>query len=222
MDERVRISLWLVGGGGLGALLGGAFGALTGALYWNSGRSAGTRFGHAVADSFARAAGREPSRLRRGAIVGAADGVLFLGALGILAGGLGAAGPSGGSVRWLASVMLTGLLLVIGGVFFGLLAYALVRNGTWAVVAMFAGGVLGAVGSIGLLGPDYFLLGVLPGLFAGLLFSFRVRRWAPTFRPPWLGARAPRSRPDADTDITGPPRRSEGPDSIRKAEPEEE
>ena len=79
MDERVRISLWVVSGGGLGAILGGAFGGLTGALYAQSGRVAGTGLGRRVADALAGAGERQASAVQHGAITGAADGFLFLG-----------------------------------------------------------------------------------------------------------------------------------------------
>src|SRR5262245_23579821 len=100
MDERLRISLWMVSGGGFGAVLGGVFGGLAGALYAQSGGAAGTGFGRRVADAFARAAGRGLSPVRQAAITGAADGFVFLGIVGTLAGVLmatvGRADP-----RWL-------------------------------------------------------------------------------------------------------------------------
>jgi hypothetical protein len=171
MDDRLRISLWMVGGAGLGGVLGGVFGAVTGWLYWKSGRAAGTRFGLAVAESFARAADGEMSHAGRGAIAGAADGILFLGSLGTLSGLLLAVSRRG-ETPFLVPAVLTGLVLLGGALFFGVLAYGMVRNGVRAVIGVFAGGVLGSVGAIVWLGTDYFLLGVLPGLVAGLLLSF--------------------------------------------------
>jgi hypothetical protein len=186
MDERLRISLWVVSGGGLGAVLGGAFGALTGVLYAQHGGSAGTRFGRSVADAFARAAEREPTPVGQAAITGAADGVLFLGILGTLAGAsvaiLGNVHP-----RWLGVAALASSALVGAAAFFGVFAYAMARNGVWAVVYVFAGGLFGSSVAGVLLGADRCLLGSVPGLIAGLTVGFLTRRDAPTSRPPRAG-----------------------------------
>jgi hypothetical protein len=204
MDERLRISLWIVSGGGLGAVLGGGFGALTGALYAQHGGSAGTRFGRGVADAFARAAEEEPSSVRQAAIIGAADGVLFLGIVGTLT-GAGVAILGNANLRWLVVVALGSASLVGGAAFFGVLAYAMARNGVWAVVYVFAGGLLGSSIAGVLLGADRCLLGTLPGLVLGLALGFVIRRYAPIFRPPRIGESASRLRSDGETDIMGKP-----------------
>jgi hypothetical protein len=186
MDERLRISLWIVSGGGLGAVLGGAFGALTGALYSQHGGSAGTRFGRTVADAFARVAEEELSPVRQAAITGAADGVLFLGIVGTLA-GAGVAIVGNVSLRWLGIAALACASLVGAAAFFGVFAYAMTRNGVWAVVYVFAGGLFGSSVAGVLLGADRCLLGTVPGLVVGLALAFAARRVAPTFRPPRAG-----------------------------------
>ena len=183
MDERLRISVWLVSGGGLGAVLGGAFGALTGALYAQHGGSAGTRFGRGVADAFARAAEEEPSAVRRAAITGAADGVLFLGIIGTLT-GVGVAIIGHAPLRWLGAAALGSAFLVGAAAFFGILAYVMAHNGVRAVVYVFAGGLFGSSVARVLLGADRCLLGTIPGLVLGLALGFVARRDAPTFRPP--------------------------------------
>jgi hypothetical protein len=214
MDERLRISLWVVCGGGLGAVLGGAFGGLTGALFAQSGRVAGTGFGRRVADAFARAGEREPSPLRQGIITGATDGVLFLGILGIVAGALlGASGRAANEL--LVPAVLGSSLLVCGAAFFGVLAYAMTRGG-WTFGSVLAGGLLGSFVAAVLLGADRLILGVAPGLLAGLVLSFVTRRYAPAFHPPRIGEAAPRRRSDTSTDITRPD------DSVRKSDPFEE
>ena len=222
MDERLRLCLWMVSGGGLGAVLGGAFGALTGALYAQSGGAAGTGFGRRVADAFARTAEKEVSPVRRAAITGAADGFLFLGIVGMLAGVL-AATVGHADPRWLGMAALGSALLVGTAAFFGVLAYGMARNGVWAVIWVFAGGLLGSFLAGILLGADRCLLGTIPGLLAGLICSFVRGTYAPTFRSPKIGKPVPRLRSDAQTDITGPPHRHSDGDAFRKpgSSPEE-
>jgi hypothetical protein len=125
MDDWVRPFLWTLAGGGFFALLGGAFGALTGALAWASGRAGGTALGLAVARAFDRAAGGELSRVGKGALAGAADGLVFLGVAGTL---LGFVCARSGRGAWdsLVPAMLAGLRLAGGAVCFGGLAYFLV------------------------------------------------------------------------------------------------
>src|SRR4051794_17999579 len=86
MDERVRLFAWIAGSGGFFGLLGAGFGAVTGLVYWRSGRAAGTAVGLRVARAFERVEGQELSRSSRGAIVGAVDGFLFMAVLGVLLG----------------------------------------------------------------------------------------------------------------------------------------
>ncbi|HEY7428953.1 MAG TPA: hypothetical protein VH682_32280 [Gemmataceae bacterium] len=218
MDERLGISLWMVSGGGLGTVLGGVFGGLAGALYAQSGGAAGTGFGRRVADAFARAEGRGLSPVRQAAICGAADGVLFLGLLGVLAGTL--LGLSGRPVGELLLPAGVGSVVLVGGaVFFGVLAYGMARNGVWAVLYVFAGGLLGSFAAGILLGADNCLLGAIPGLFAGLALSLVGGRYAPTFRSPRVGKAVPRLHSNTETDITGPPHRHPDPDAFRKSAP---
>ena len=218
MDERLRICLWMISGGGLGAVLGGAFGALTGALYAQSGGAAGTGFGRRVADAFVRTAEEEVSPLRRAALTGAADGFLFLGIVGTVAGVLiatvGHADP-----RWLGSVALGSALLVGTAAFFGVLAYGMARNGVWAVLWVFVGGLFGSLLAGILLGADHCLVGTIPGLLTGLIFSFVRGLYAPTFRSPRLGKPTSRLRSDAETDITGRPHRRSEDGTFRKPDP---
>jgi hypothetical protein len=221
MDERLRISLWMVSGGGLGCVLGGVFGGLAGALYAQSGGAAGTRFGRRVADAFARAEGRRLSPIRQAAIIGAADGVFFLGIFGVVAGAL--LGVNGGPAgELLLSAGVGSVILVGGAAFFGVLAYGMARNGVWAVLYIFAGGLLGSFLAGILLGADNCLLGTIPGLFTGLMLSLVGGRYAPTFRSPRVEKAVPRLRSNDETDIIGPPRRRPDADAFRKPDAAEE
>jgi hypothetical protein len=221
MDERLRIFLWMVSGGGLGAVLGGAFGGLTGVLYAQSGGAAGTALGRRVADAFARAGERELSPVRRAAIVGTADGFLFLGVVGIVAGVLvatvGHADP-----RWLGTAALGSTLLVGSAAFFGVLAYGITRCGVWAVMYASAGGLFGAILASFAMGVDNCLFGAIPGLFAGLMLALVGGRYAPTFRSPRVGKAVPRLRSNIETDITDSPQRRPDVDAFRKPDPSEE
>ncbi len=222
MDERLRISLWIVCGGGLGTVLGGAFGALAGALYAQHGGSAGTRFGRSVADAFARNAEEEPSLVRQAAITGAADGVLFLGIVGTLA-GAGVAILSNAHPRWLGVAALSSALLVGGAALFGTMAYALSRQTALENEGILVGSVLGAVLAVKLLGSDYFPVGFVFGLYVGnWLAGMLRRRYAPKFSPPQAGKVVSHPPTDAGTDITGTPPSRQDNDSIRKPGPSEE
>lgn len=221
MDERLYICLGMVSGCALGSVLGGVFGGLASALYAQSGGSAGTGFGRRVADAFARAEERELSPVRQAAISGAADGILFLGLLGVVVGALlGMSGRPAGEL--LLSAGVGSAVLVGGAAFFGVLAYSMARNGVWAVLYVFAGGLLGSFVAGILLGADNCLLGTIPGLLAGQTLSLVGGRYAPTFRSPHVGKAVPRRRSNTKTDITGPLHRHPGADAFRKPDPSKE
>jgi hypothetical protein len=162
VDERVRTFLVVAGCGGFLGLLGALFGAITGALYWRSGKASGTAWGLRVADAFARAAQRQLEPGVRGALVGAVDGFLFLGLVGTAAGAVLA---SLGLVRAevLGPLAVGALLLTAAAVAFGTLAYGFARAGVWAVPAVFAGGVTGAVVGAWLSGWAGLLFGCVAG-----------------------------------------------------------
>jgi hypothetical protein len=166
MDERTRLFLWVLLGGGFFGLLGAAFGGLTGALTWKSGRAAGTALGLAVARAFARAAEKELSPPRKGALVGATDGLAFLGVVGA---GLGFFAGARHPAEWesLSPAMTAGALLAVGAAGFGLFAYAVIAGGGRAVAGLFVGGFLGAFLGHGLAGLGGLVAGSLGGAVAG-------------------------------------------------------
>lgn len=201
MDERLRICLWMVSGGCLGLGLGSAFGALSGAMFARDGRVAGTRLARRMAEIFLETAEYESPSLARAALIGAADGVLFLGSLGLVAGLL--LGASGRAADELLPPLLAASVLLFGGAtFFGLLAYAMSRS-VWTVCNVIAGGLLGSFVAALTAGADHLLLGTVPGLILGLLVSIAARRYTPAFRPPRVAKPLPRPRSVAD--ITGSP-----------------
>jgi hypothetical protein len=174
MDERVRAFGWVLASGGFFGLLGGAFGALVGHLTWRSGRAAGGAAGLGAAAALARAAGRELPPGRRAALVGAVDGLLFLGALGIAFALLAAAHGRAGWAVFRAPAWAA-LLLAGGAALFGLLAFGLVRAGVFALAGVFAGGLLGAAAGALVARGDGLVLGSLAGVAAGTLLGLAAR-----------------------------------------------
>jgi hypothetical protein len=166
MDEPTRLFLWVLAAGGFGAVLGAGFGALTGALSWAKGNATGTAVGLGVARAFDRAAGGEMSPARKGALVGGADGLVFLGVLGTAVGYLLAARgrPAWATFR---PAMTAALLLTGGAALFGLLGYGLLSAGVRAVAGLFAGAMLGALVGLYLGQLDGLVLGAVAGAFLG-------------------------------------------------------
>jgi hypothetical protein len=174
VDERTETFLLLLGCGAFGGLLGAAFGAIAGALSWGGGRAAGTAAGLAVARAVARVSRTEPTRVGRGALVGAVDGFLFLG---LVALGVGFLLHRFGQVdgHILGVLALTGLVLTVAAAALGALAYALLRAGIQALSVSFAAGILGACVGLGLAGWAGFLAGGLGGVALGpLVFLHRT------------------------------------------------
>lgn len=215
MDDRLRICLWMVGGGAFGSFVGGGFGALTAVFYARSGGAAGTRLARQVVDNFLQSGEHQPSPSRRAILIGAADGSLFLGVLGLIAGAL--LGWSGRGANGLELVSL-GCILLGGAVLFGAMAYIITQNGLPAISCVVVGGAAGILFAGFVLGSDNCLLGTVPGLLVGLIFSWLNRRYAPSFRSPSIGKPIPRHGLDSDTDITGPPYFRLDSDDIRKSD----
>lgn len=200
MDDRLRIFIWILGSGGSLALLGAAFGAIVGYIHVSNGGGAGTTFGLTVARAVENAAGKELSSTRKGAIIGAADGFLFLGVLGVLFGAFqGYRGTPPGEFMDLAAV-LGGLM--VGAVADGLMAYALVRVGARAVAGLCAGALVVGLPAAFLGGPHGLIVGLVLGGVVGALLSLWSTSARPHFTPP------PRDEPrrPSSTDVTsGPP-----------------
>jgi hypothetical protein len=168
MDERLGIFLWTLAGAFSFALLGGLFGSLAGWLNARHGHASGTILGRKAADAVARLLERELTATGRAALVGAADGALFLGLIGTLIGLI--AGQRGQApAAWLVPAFAILLLLVIGAVFFGLLAYGLVRLRIGAVAGVFVGGMGGALFAAHSIGPAHIVPGAVAGILLGVL-----------------------------------------------------
>lgn len=175
MDEKLYAFLCLAGGGAFFAVLGGVFGAVAGALYWRGGGASGTGFGLAVARTFDRVSERELSPVVRGAVSGAADGVLFLGTLGILGGAFVAYGRWV-EPRWLGTIAWLSLFLVGTALFFGSLAYSMVGAGVRGLAPASGCGLLGAIGGAWLAGVSGLMFGLIAGILAGTVVGSLRRR----------------------------------------------
>lgn len=216
MDDRLRICLWMVGGGGFGGVLGGIFGALAAALYARSGGAAGTRLARNVVEIFLQSGERQPSPTIHAAIIGAVDGFFFLGIFGLVAGAL--LGMTVRNADDLLVPVISGSLLLFGGAtLFGIAAYALTYY-TAEFLYGLTGGLLGCLLAVSLLGPSGVLPGFAAGLYLGLYVCRTVRRYSPKFRPPHVGKTMPQSHSDADTNITGSPSSSSSDDFFHKSD----
>src|SRR5262245_47469355 len=162
MDEGTRLFWWLLGGEGVFALLGGAFGAITGFFHARSGRSAGTRVGQGVARAYDRLSDDGLSPVARGTVVGGTDGVVFGVVVGTVVGLVAAWHVPGGWAVFrpaaLAGVLLVGTAVALG-LFAGLMAFIGVR----AVVGLFIGGMAGALAGFAWARADGLFVGILAG-----------------------------------------------------------
>lgn len=203
MDERLRICLWIVGGGGFCGVLGGIFGSLAAALYARNGGAAGTRLARNVVENVLQSGDHPPSPTLHAAIIGAVDGFFFLGIFGLIAGMFLA--KIGLPARELVLPIMAGSVFLVGGaIIFGAMAYALTYRAMEFLYGC-AGGLLGSLVSGSLFGSVYGGAGVFPGMVIGCLLCRAVRRYSPKFLPPQVekDRAVPNSRPD--TDITCSP-----------------
>lgn len=203
MDDRLRICLWMLGGGGFGGALGCVFGAVTAAIYERSGGAAGTRLARSVVENFLQSGDRQPSPTLHAALIGGADGFFFMGCLGLFGGSL--LGRSGLPVSELLIPMVAGSVVLVGGaIVFGSMAYALRYYAAQFLYISVCTFVLGILTS-SLFGdsPRYFAIGAGVGPIIGLTLCRIVRAYSPKYHPPRIDRTIPPPRSDTETDITG-------------------
>ena len=175
MDNRLGIFLWTLAGAFSFALLGGLFGSLAGWLSARHGSASGSVLGRRAADALARLLERDLTEAGRAALVGGADGALFLGLIGTFI-GLIAGQRDEAPAAWLVPAFAILLLLVVGAVFFGLLAYGLVRLRVGSVLGVFLGGISGALFTAHSIGTAHIVPGAVVGLLLGVLVSCLLPR----------------------------------------------
>lgn len=170
MDERTRLFLWVLTSVGGFGLLFGLFGAFVGYVTLREGRTGGTTLGLSVARAFERIGQRDLSPLVQALVVGFVDGLSFGAFVGVLLGFFaGWHVPGEGKIIGLA--LLAALLLVVFTIGIGLFAGSVNSVGVRAVVGLFAGGMLGALGGYGVAGTEGLFYGILGGAALGALFS---------------------------------------------------
>lgn len=175
MDDRFSIFAWTLAGAFSFALLGGVFGGLAAWLSWRNGNASGSRMGRKVADAVARLFENELSAGGRGAIVGAADGALFLGLVGTLI-GLIAWHRGQPPASWVVPAFVWLFLLIGGAVFFGLLACGLIHLSVPGIAGAFVGGIGGALLTARYIGVAHIVPGAVAGLVVGALAIFLLPR----------------------------------------------
>jgi hypothetical protein len=141
------IVLFASTGAALFSLVGALFGALAGAYTRADGRAAGGLFGNAVASALGKLEGETATRPLTGLIVGAVDGAVFLGAVGLIVGLVLAFQGDAFPLESLRLPLAAAVLLAIGAVLLGALAYFLIWGGSWAVGLVFTALVGAVVGS---------------------------------------------------------------------------
>jgi hypothetical protein len=173
VDAQFQLFLWMLGGGGLLGVIGLLFGALTGLLTHRDGRFAGGIIGQKVLQAIVRVSERPPSPAARAAIVGAAEGLCFLGLVGLVLGGLVGHYATAGVILWIA---LGAVLLPLSAALFGILAYGLSQAGTRILGLFCCGGLIGAFTGAKLGATDGILIGTAVGALTGLLLGLIARR----------------------------------------------
>src|SRR5579884_100847 len=219
MDERMRICLWVLGGGGFCGVLGGIFGSLAAALYARNGGAAGTRLARNVVENLLRSGDRPPSPTLHAAIIGAADGFFFLGIFGLIAGMFLA--KSGRSASEMLIPLMTGSVFLVGGaIIFGAMAYVLTYRAMEFLYGC-AGGLLGVLLTFWLFDSNSFALGFcyVACSSMGVLLCRAVRAYSPKFNPPRVAKAMSQPRSDAGTDITNSPPSSSNDDFFHKPDP---
>jgi hypothetical protein len=216
MDERLRICLWIVGGGGFCGVLGGIFGSLAAALYARNGGAAGTRLARNVVENLLQSGDRPPSPTLHAAIVGAVDGFFFLGIFGLIGGVfLGKSGRTGNEL--LVPMMVGSVSLIVGAIIFGIMAYALtyrVMEVLYGLAGTFLGGLLSPILSDS--NPFALAFCYAAGGIIGVSLCRAVRAYSPKFKPLRVAKAMSQPRSDAGTDITNSPPSSSNDDFFHK------
>ena len=148
--------------------------------------------GLAAARALERVRGRELTDVTAGLVVGAVDGLAFLGVVGTLFGAV--YGYVGEPHRELLLNLALGVgLLAIGAAVLGTMATSLIRAGVWGIGVVFVAALAGAALGARLAG--------VPGLFYGATIGFGMGRWSASFaeRPGLCPPKTSNTRSSAET-----------------------
>ncbi len=175
METRYLVFLFTVGGALAAALVGAAFGALTGYLTHRDGRAAGSIIGRTVAEIFVRGDDAIMSPSRQAVLVGAVDGAFFLGILGAaVCLWIGLDGNLHPAVAVRLAAALLGLSLMAAA--FGSLAFGLTSLGVRIIGVVCLAAIVGALAGYQLAHSDGVLVGILAGSGCGILLGWRFHR----------------------------------------------
>jgi hypothetical protein len=173
MDDSLILFAWTLGGTVAFGLLGALFGGLVGWLHWRHGAS-GTLLARKLADALAQLVEQELSQAQRAALVGAADGMLFLGMAGLLI-GLIAGWQGQAPDAWRVPIFLVTLSLAGGALVFGFLALGIVHLRFRAVLGAFTGGIVAAL----LAAFEFGVVQIIPGAVLGMILGTLVAALLP-------------------------------------------
>jgi hypothetical protein len=113
--------------------------------------------------------------VQRGTLIGAVDGALFLGTLGLLVGLL--AGWRGvAPAEWLLPLFQITLLLTVLAFGFGLMALGILRLRLRAIVPLFVCSIAGSLLAAGYLGIHHIVPGSVAGLVVGIVLALLLLR----------------------------------------------
>lgn len=178
MDDRLSVFLWTFGGGLAFAVTGAAFGGVAGGVNARHGRTGGTILGRRLANAVARLFRGDLSDVQRGVLVGACDGAIFLGIVGVII-GLVADQAGYDPANWLAPVFLVLLGAACLAMIFGVIAFGLSGRGWQSLSWLVFGGMAGMLVAIAWIGRDHLVPcsagGMVVGSVIGLAWPRRRR-----------------------------------------------
>ncbi len=176
MDDSLVLFAWTLGGAVAFGLLGTLFGGFAGWHSWSSGRASGTLLARNVADALARLSEREWNDVQRGTLIGAVDGAIFLGSVGLLI-GLIAGWRGQAPAEWLLPLFQIVLLLAVLAFSFGLLALGILRLRFRAIPPLVFCSIGGGLLAAGEVGIAHIVPGAVAGLVVGVVLAALFSRW---------------------------------------------
>lgn len=175
MDDSLVVFGWTLGGAIAFGLIGLLFGGFAGWVNWSRGRASGTILGRKIAAALSRLSERELNEVQRGTLIGAVDGALFLGTVGLVV-GLIAGWRGVAPAEWLRPLFQITLLLTVLAFGFGLLALGILRLRLRAILPVFVCSMAGGLVAAGYLGVRHIVPGSVAGLVVGIVLALLLVR----------------------------------------------
>lgn len=171
MNDRLGVFLWTFGGGLAFAVVGAAFGGLTGGVNARHGRTGGTVIGRRIARAIEGLFRRPLSEFQRGVLVGATDGAIFLGLVGIVL-GLIADRADYDPEAWLVPIFLILVGAAVLAAIFGMIAFGMSSRGWQSLGGVVFGGLAGMLVAILCIGRDHLVPSAVCGMVLGAIIVF--------------------------------------------------